>query len=40
MRSNFLLELRVPLGHYRRATSGDQDAGTGRWRGGAGDGIE
>src|SRR5262249_41459102 len=30
----------APLGHYRRATSCHQDAGTGRWRGGAGDGIE
>src|SRR5262245_44341237 len=38
MRTNFLLEVRVPLGHYRRATAGDQDAGTGRWRGGAGTG--
>ena len=40
MRSNFLLELRVPLGHDRRATAGDQGAGNhglARW---GRDGIE
>jgi hypothetical protein len=36
MRGHFLLELRAPLGHYRRATAGAQDPGTSRWRGGAG----
>jgi len=38
MRGDFLLELHVPLGHYPRATAGDEDAGATDLRGRAGTG--